>query len=265
VDKVKKPVLQADAAGFRKLRIFNFVMAIFHASQGFLMLYLSNDFTLPITTSFLEFDPVLQKLLPSPEVVYDVRFGPLVASFLFLSALAHFLISIPGIYQWYVKNIKKGINPARWVEYSFSSSIMIVVIAMLFGMYDMPSLILIFSVNAMMILFGWMMELYNQYTDKVRWTPFWFGVIAGIIPWIVILIYLMGSGDGDAKPPTFVYWIFGTIFVTFNIFAINQVLQYKKVGKWKNYIHGEYVYIILSLVAKSLLAWQVFAGTLRPV
>jgi len=42
-------------------------------------------------------------------------------------------------------------------------------------------------------------------------------------------------------------------------------LQYKKVGKWQDYLYGERVYIILSLVAKSLLAWQVFAGTLRPV
>jgi hypothetical protein len=43
-----------------------------------------------------------------------------------------------------------------------------------------------------------------------------------------------------------------------------MVLQYKKVGPWKNYLYGELTYIILSLVAKSLLAWQVFAGTLRP-
>jgi hypothetical protein len=43
-----------------------------------------------------------------------------------------------------------------------------------------------------------------------------------------------------------------------------MVLQYKKIGPWKNYLFGERAYIILSLVAKSLLAWQVFAGTLRP-
>jgi hypothetical protein len=42
-----------------------------------------------------------------------------------------------------------------------------------------------------------------------------------------------------------------------------MVLQYKKVRKWKDYLYGERFYIVLSLVAKSLLAWQVFAGTLR--
>jgi hypothetical protein len=44
-----------------------------------------------------------------------------------------------------------------------------------------------------------------------------------------------------------------------------MILQYKQVGKWKDYLYGEKVYIILSLVAKTLLAWQVFIGTLRPV
>jgi len=263
--KAKKPVIQADAAGFRKLRIFNGIAAVIHAVQGFLMLYLSNDFSLPVTTAYLEFNPELQKLLPVSETWFEVPLGPMVAAFLFMSAIAHFLIILPGINKWYVKNISKGINPARWIEYSFSSSLMIVIIAMLFGMYDFSSLVLLFSLNAMMILFGWMMELINQYTKKTNWLAYWFGCLAGIIPWIVIFLYFIGAGSEGAEPPTFVYWIFGTIFVAFNIFAFNIVLQYKKVGKWKNYIYGEYVYIILSLVAKSLLAWQVFAGTLRPV
>ena len=43
-----------------------------------------------------------------------------------------------------------------------------------------------------------------------------------------------------------------------------MVLQYRKVGPWRDYAFGELAYIVLSLVAKSLLAWQVFAGTLRP-
>jgi hypothetical protein len=41
-----------------------------------------------------------------------------------------------------------------------------------------------------------------------------------------------------------------------------MVLQYKKIGKWSDYVYGESTYVLLSLVAKSLLAWQVFAGTL---
>jgi hypothetical protein len=47
-------------------------------------------------------------------------------------------------------------------------------------------------------------------------------------------------------------------------FAVNQVLQYKGVGKWKDYLFGEREYIILSFVAKTFLVWLVFVGLFKP-
>lgn len=250
---------------FHRLRHFNIAMGCLHLGQAILMFVLSSDFSLPVTTSFVVFDPVIGKLVPQMKTQFDLQLGPLVALFLLLSAIAHFSVSLPGAYEWYIRNLKKGINYARWMEYSLSASIMIVVIAMLAGMYDGVSLIMIFSLNASMILFGWMMELHNQTTLKTNWTSFYFGCFAGAIPWVAIALYLFGAGNEYGGPPDFVYGIFFSIFVFFNIFVVNMVLQYKKVGPWRNYIYGERMYIILSLVAKSALAWQVWAGTLRPV
>ena len=45
-------------------------------------------------------------------------------------------------------------------------------------------------------------------------------------------------------------------------FALVQWKQYGAKGKWADYIYGKRRYIVLSFVAKSLLAWQVFAGAL---
>jgi hypothetical protein len=142
---------------------------------------------------------------------------------------------------------------------------MILIIAMLVGVYDLAALIALTGANAAMIFFGWIMELHNQTTQKTNWTAFIMGCIVGIIPWVAIGIYLFAAGEGEYRAPTFVYWIYLSIFIFFNCFAVNQVLQYKKIGGWKDYLYGEKAYIILSLVAKSLLAWQVFAGTLRPM
>ena len=69
--------------------------------------------------------------------------------------------------------------------------------------------------------------------------------------------------DG-AGPPGFVWGIIISLFVLFNTFALNQWLQYRQVGRWRNYLFGERQYVILSLVAKSVLAWQIFANTLIP-
>ncbi|MFH0853559.1 MAG: heliorhodopsin HeR [bacterium] len=261
-DQNTQPQIEERTKGLRK---FNLIMFFLHAIQGVLMLILSSDFAVPVTTAFLKFNATTQQLTPVLDTISEWRIGPLVAGFLFISAIAHLAVSVGGGYRWYVKNLTKGANYARWIEYAFSSSLMIVVIAMLVGIYDIVSIMLLFFLNAMMILFGWMMELHNQTTDKTNWTSYWFGVIAGAVPWVAVGIYLFGSGSGDQGPPAFVYWIYFSIFLFFNSFAVNMVMQYKKVGKWRDYLYGEKTYIVLSLVAKSLLAWQVWAGTLRPV
>jgi hypothetical protein len=247
------------------LRRFNLGMGFLHLVQGILMIVLSNDTTYPIYTNFLKFDLEKMALVPDPQLAYELRFGPAVAVFLLLSAVAHFFLATVG-YKVYVSNLKKGMNPVRFYEYALSSSVMIVLIGMLVGIFDLGAIILIFGINAMMNLFGIMMELHNQRTEKTNWISFIYGSIAGIIPWIVIVLYFMGSLAGEGgEPPAFVYAIIPTLFVFFNIFAVNMVLQYKKVGPWKDYLFGERVYIILSLAAKTVLAWIIFAGTLAPV
>lgn len=252
---------------FRKLRIYNLFMGVFHLSQGLLMLYLSKPYTLPITESFIRYDESMNfDVVQTATKIVDVSMGPLVASFLLLSAIAHFITISPGVFGWYKEKIQNRINPIRWYEYALSSSLMIVIIAMFCGLYEWAALLAIFGVNAMMNLFGYMMEADNQNTKKTRWVAYYFGVVAGIIPWIVVFGYFFGAVNANGAwdvMPKFVYGIIGSIFIFFNIFAINMVLQYKKVGPWRNYVFGEVVYIALSLVAKSALAWQIFTGTLR--
>ena len=195
------------------LRRFNFIMGFVHLIQAILMLMLSTDFSLPITSSFQVFDPSAGQLVPLHETILEIGIGPIVAVFLLMSAIAHFLISSPGINQWYANNLGKGINHARWMEYSLSSSVMIVIIAMLVGVYDIASIILIFSLNTTMILFGWVMEILSQNTERTNWIPYWFGVFAGAVPWIVIAIYLIGAGNEAGGPPAFVYAIFFSMFL----------------------------------------------------
>lgn len=254
---------------FKQIRLFNIVMGFLHFVQACAMLALSNDTKVALNTTFLSFNadatPVFQSI---KEDLFNLRLGPLVALFLFISSAAHFVISSPAVYSWYEKNLKRGVNFARWYEYAISSSVMILVIAMLCGMYDAPSLMMIFFLNMAMIMFGHVMELHNLTTAKTDWTSFIFGCIIGFIPWVVIGWYFFGATtnaeDGGNPVPGFVYGILISLFIFFNIFAVNMYLQYKKIGPWKDYLFGEKVYIVLSLVAKSLLAWQVFSGTLRP-
>ena len=256
---------------FDSLRKFNLGMGFLHFLQGLIMICFTigiekiRDFKLPIWSYFLKFDAhkIPPGLVTDAKKIFDVPFAIGVALFLFLSAIAHFIIAAKGSNEIYNKGIAKGINPFRWYEYALSSSIMIVLIALLFGVYDISALIAIFLLNAAMNLFGLQMETVNQYTEKPNWQPFIFGSIAGIGPWIIILLNCFCNSD-LGKTPWFVFAIVISYFVFFNLFPINMVLQYKKVGKWSSYIYGEKCYITLSLVAKSVLAWLVFFGVMQP-
>lgn len=249
--------VQTDDIKFQKLKRFNLIMGFFHFIQAVVMLAIANyDVQMSFTTSYLDtFPPIAPGAV---ETLFTVPLGPMVAIFLMMSAIAHLSLATFG-FDWYVKNLKMNMNKARWLEYAISSSFMLIVIAWLCGMFDFVSIMLLFSLNACMNLFGYMMEVHNQKTEKTDWTSFLFGCFAGLVPWIALFMYFTGAAG---SPPGFVYGIMISIAFFFNIFAINMVLQYKKVGKWKDYLYGEWFYIVLSLVAKSALAWQVFAGTM---
>lgn len=239
-----------------------------HAIQGLLMLGASQGipsvkaFTKQLTTSYLVYDKATKALVSETKNIGSVEIGVAAAIFLLLSAVAHGLVLLN--WSGYLLDLSRGINRTRWYEYALSSSVMICAIAMLFGCYDIGSLILMFVVNASMNLFGLMMERLNPpERTKVDWTPFWFGCIAGVAPWIVVMSYFLGGGN-FSQIPGFVYGILFGYFLFFNTFPVNMVLQYARVGKWADYRFGELSYIALSLWSKSFLAWLVFGGTFQP-
>jgi hypothetical protein len=253
---------------FAYLRRFNIGAGILHFVSGIIMLALgfSKVYNRDIYTFYLKFSitPVFQ-VGPDPKILFTIGYvGVIAALFPLISALAHFIIAFVKN-QTYNENLKKGMNPYRWYEYAFSSSIMIFLIATFSGVWDLWSLVMIFVLNATMIMFGYLMEKINQYTEKTDWTPFALGCVSGGIPWIAIFAYFIAAVTSVSQNvPTFVYMILFTYLVLFNIFAVNMVLQYKGIGKWKDYLYGERIYIILSFVAKSLLAWLVFVGIFAP-
>lgn len=264
VKSAKKPL-----SVMAKLNVWNWVMAGLHTAQGIAVIVLSQNGLFSVNTSYLTVDTIADSgsgpnLVSATRLLFDVNLAYLVASFFFMSAIAHLVIAT--VYRKkYEANLERGMNKARWFEYGISASTMMVGIALLSGVSDLSTLLLIFGTTLVMNLLGLVMEVHNQTTAKTSWLSFNIGTLSGILPWVVVGIYFWGANQfGEGNIPTFVYYIYASMFVFFSSFAINMYLQYKKKGKWANYLYGEKTYMILSLVAKSLLAWQVFAGALRP-
>ncbi|CAB4780609.1 MAG: hypothetical protein F2729_02570 [Actinobacteria bacterium] len=239
------------------LRKYNLAAGALHAVSALAIILLANDFALPVTARYMAGPPGSTEPR-QVENLFDIKMAWLIGAFFLLSAIAHFTVATVRRAR-YEANLSKSRNPYRWVEYSVSSSLMIVAIAQLTGIEDPAALIALAGVNASMIGFGWIQERYE--TPGGSLLPFWLGCGAGVIPWLAIGVYLIGPG-ADQHAPGFVYGIYVSLFVFFNCFALVQYLQYKKIGRFADYLTGEKTYLVLSLVAKSLLAWQIFSSTL---
>ena len=251
-------LLDISAEKQASLKRYNLIAGLFHSVQAIAIIALSNGFSLPVHINYLQGPPVPDTTFQQVALFnFPMAIG--VASFSILSALAHFYVSGPG-FKKYIDGLRNKRNYYRWIEYAVSSTLMIVLISLLNAVWDIVALIAIAGVNISMILFGWLQEKYEE-PGQGSLLPFWFGCIAGIIPWVAMFWLLISPGS-EANAPGFVYGIVFSLFALFNSFALVQWLQYKQVGKWKDYLAGEKTYITLSFIAKSLLAWQIFGGTL---
>ena len=245
-----------DDRALRSLRGWNLALTVLHLAQAIAVVVLATDFAITLTQTLPTGPPGTPTA--SPEALFDLPVGATIAVFLALAGLDHLLTGsvLRGTYE---RDLQRGINRFRWVEYSFSATIMVVLIALYSGVVDLAALIGIVGANVAMILFGWLQESANPPGATARtMKPFWFGCVAGAAPWIAIGYSIVAAEE----VPGFVVGIFVSLFIFFNSVALNQWLQYRQVGPWRSYAFGEKAYLVLSLVAKSALAWQIFGGSL---
>ena len=238
------------------LRRWNLGLAVLHASQAALILFMASNFAITVTSTFPQGPPGTP--LTTPEGLFDVPIGPAIAVFLLLAAFDHFATATFAR-RTYESDLGRGINRFRWVEYSLSATLMVLLIAFYSGITDITAVIAIAGANVAMILFGWLQERMNPPgRTSTTMMPFWFGTIAGVAPWVAIWVNVIGA----PQVPGFVYGIVIAELVFFFSFGLNQWLQYRGIGRWRDYAYGEKTYLVLSLAAKSVLAWQIYGGSL---
>jgi len=238
------------------LRKWNIGLTVLHIAQAIAIALMAGSFAITITSTFPEGPPGTR--IDTPGSLFDLPIGPAVALFLALAALDH-LVTATVMRATYARDLAGGINRFRWVEYSISATLMLILISSYSGITDVAALLCLVGANVGMILFGWLQETMNQ-PDRTTTTmkPFWFGTLAGVLPWVAIWVNVIGA----ETVPGFVFGIVVAEQIFFFSFGLNQWLQYRKVGKWADYLYGEKVYLVLSLAAKSFLAWQIYGGSL---
>ena len=185
---------------------------------------------------------------------FNFKLKYLVIAFLLLSSTSHLILLIPKIYDIYFSNLQKQINYFRWVEYSISSSIMMVILSLLVNITSIFSLLGIFIMQALVIGSGFLSEKQNA-GYKVDKYGLWLGYSIYAFLWVLLSFQFFRSGAFlDAS----IVNVFISMFVLFSLFPINNILSLSKRWGWKDYMFTEKCFTLLSLLAKGALALQIY-------
>lgn len=184
--------------------------------------------------------PSVQELEPFP-LIYPIVFSGLISGMFHISTAND-------------EALVTGINPTRWIDYAFSSALMVLVIGMLFGVVDLFILLGTSLMQCALMLFTMLMEKNEELATYTNFAPSVFFYIFGVWAPIITTFY-----TNKGQQPGFVAGIVWGIFVIFALFGV--VFWVFKVQKWiENNRYYEFSYMGLSLCAKTALTWTFYGG-----
>lgn len=277
-----------------KLVIIHSVLTIAHLTQSLTQFGLAAGrapVLLPVTRTYLSTSSAGPPWSPLATFMVDSSLTPvqvmyMTASFLLITSVAHFFTALGYKYDkiWTfddppetLKDKRIKSSTLRWLEYSITSTIMIVAILLISAVSDVYAIIAASLCNFAMILFG-------HFSDEFRFlaleghackTNAYFawavGAVVGLGPWIAIWMSFAFSGVSSTSVGAIVASAtFTTMSFFFSFAAVSAYYTYKSPKGYKS-VPGsappdsweEYIYPGLSATSKSLLSWLVYGALLQ--
>lgn len=267
-------------------KVVNVIAAVFHLIQAIVLIVVvttqSLDRSVPLQEQYTNWIPESKKdknanyTFQLDDMALDLETVPTKSDFsIGWGVIVFFLLS--GVFQsvncFRKEYDEEKTNPLRFIEYSISASIMLVLIALVNGIFDQSIIVLLAVSCAACQLCGLVSEqllhLYKVHKNDTDLSNHlkvlaW---VAHITGWLLILTayaiifryYDISNRNSDGQAPEFVTIIVISIFVLFSSFGVVQLLEMTETIE---YDIAELVYVCLSLTAKSLLGWIIFANVL---
>ena len=174
---------------------------------------------------------------------------------------------------WYFRWVHQCRQPARWIEYSLSASVMMFTIAFAAGFREVNLLTCAFVLTFCTMTYGWVTEELSRPVTTgdinkrpttwetknvfVRLAPHLIGYVPYLTVWVSLLQLFHSSveqaPEGGRGPPWYVYLILYGQFSTFTLFGVTQFVNQLRSDGPEWYVWGEWSYLLLSLIAKGLL------------
>lgn len=272
-DEVESPMTTSSR---RKLKFYNLMAALFHTSFAVLVALGIGDFQtkldlmIPLYKTSLSFSSEQETdsfFVPIYTASGGLYITWITISFFGLSAIFHFGAAL--LYpKTYLYLIDHKICPFRWLEYTFSASIMYLAIAFPTGILSRETLLSGFGLIATTMFFGLLCEYLarpmkgDQWKNSfaIRMTPHLLGYVPQCFAWFIILLQFLDRPSGAPEPPSFVYALVLTELFLF--FSFGFIQYYQQRSPPSKYINGEFAYITMSFLAKGSLGIILFTNVL---
>lgn len=254
--------------GWDSLQKYNFVLFVVHTILAivFTIYFQRIDLTQSkINTSLYNhvfkldptqnvFNVISQEVFTWPEL----SLGNLIVTFFGITAGFHLLYAFnPG--DIYLSGVKQGHNYLRWIEYSITATLMIVIIATLSGVKDIKAYFLLVTSAFAMIWTGYWFETSPKGPN--RWIPIFIGFV--LLFGIILTVWTSFHdrlSDVQAAGFNIPSWLWITVIVMFLFYTSFGFVPIAQ-QIWKNdFRKYEYVYLSLSLASKATLGMLVAYG-----
>ncbi|KAG7336850.1 hypothetical protein IV203_012674 [Nitzschia inconspicua] len=200
--------------------------------------------------------------IPDPEQIACYTITWYAGAVTLMSGINHLCAVLPCFREKYEYFVERHQCPQRWIEYSFSCSLLRVHIAQVAGVTDVYTLVLSFFLTQAMVLFGLLherMNAKNRADGYVQdYTAFWASCVMHLASWAVIFAYFI---EGMSRVDNaLALGLVLTLFLFELTFPVVFVLQWCKIGPFEDYLVGEFTYCLLSFTTKTLIAWTTLIG-----
>lgn len=192
-------------------------------------------------------------------LLFEVSIDTIILVRLSIGVLYGFIPAIPCMYARYAIGIIDKSNYFRWVCYSISSPIFLVLVAIMLGVVDALALLYIFGLSCSTIFFFFIQERY-EFPGAGGHMPTLFGWITGLIPWLGLGVYaffpLNKYYEGVVvNKNTLSVLMYLTSFVGYILYGTFRTLQYNTVSVFSDYMVGELAFTLLDITMNFLMTW----------
>lgn len=243
----------------KQLKVWNWVLAVLALAQGVALFVIGKEALFSVTTSFTTTDALSGSQVGAQRTLYDFNMLWLVAGTLFLVALFH-LLQATLLRKRYEREVSTGVNTIRWIFVALTMAAVMKTVAYVVGITDISTILLI----VVACLATGCFAMIREARTSVRRAGVVAATLTALAPWLVILIYVIGTNKyGEGGLDSYVYYLLASTVVIISLFDMNMYMNNKKTGRWVDYLFTEKVYMLVNFALVSAVAWQVYFALLK--